>query len=324
MKAIRIHEFGGPEVMKLEETERPVPAPDEILVKVYASGVNPADWVVRNGGNNFLKPLLKLPLTLGWDAAGTVEETGSEVTGLTKGDAVYGIPNFPGDGSYAEYCVAKAGQFALKPKSISFTEAAGVPLAGLTAWTAIFYFGKLTAGQRILIHGASGGVGSLAVQFAKAKGAYVIAVASTQNLDFLKELGADEVIDYKKQQFENLLHDIDVVFDGSPLRDNNERLKSVKVLKEGGILVSVNIDFPFDDEITKALQEKNAKGELVANQPRHDWLQEMAQLIDEGKVKVVISKVFPLEKVAEAHRESETWHVRGKLVLEVRKEDEQA
>jgi len=324
MKAIRINEFGGPEVMKLEEIERPVPAPDEILIKVYASGVNPTDWGIRNGGNEFLRPFLKLPMTLGWDTSGTVEEIGNDVIGFKKGDAVYGVPNFPGDGSYAEYCVAKATQFALKPKSISFNEAAGVPLAALTAWTAIFEHGKLQAGQRILIQGASGGVGSFAVQFAKAKGAYVIGLASAHNLEYLKQLGADEVIDYKSQRFEDLLHNIDVVFEASPLRDNNERLKSVNVLKEGGILVSVNIDLPFNNEVTEALAKKNAKGELAANQPRQDWLEEMAQLIDEGKVKVVISKVFLLEQVAEAHRESETWHVRGKLVLEIRKEYEKA
>lgn len=325
MRAIRINKFGGPEVLKLEEIERPVPASDEILVKVFASGVNPTDWVIRNGGNDFLKPLLKLPMTLGWDAAGIVEELGSDVTGFEIGDEVYGIPNFPGEGgSYAEYCAAKASGFALKPKSISFNEAAGVPLAGLTAWTGIFEFGKLKAGQRILIHGASGGVGSFAVQFAKARGAYVIAVASTQNLDYLKELGADEVIDYKTQRFEDLLHDIDVVFDAAPHRDNNERIRSVKVLKEGGILVSVNIDFPFNDAVQQALAQKNTIGELAAVQVRGDWLQEMAQLIDEGKVKVVISKIYPLEQVTEAHKESETWHVRGKLILEIRKEGEKA
>ena len=307
--------------MKLEEVERPVPAPGEILVKVYASGVNPADWVIRNGGNDFLRPILKLPLTLGWDAAGVVEEIGSEVTGFKKGDAVYGIPNFPGDGSYAEYCVAKAGQFALKPKSISFNAAAGVPLAGLTAWTGIFGFGKLRAGQRILINGASGGVGSFAVQFAKAKGAYVIGVASAQNQSYLQKIGADEVIDYKTQKFEDLLQDIDVVYDAAPHRDNYERLRSVKVLKDGGILVSVNIDFPFNDEVTQALAAKHATGELVAVQMRQDWLKEIAQLIDEGKVNVEISEVYPLEQVAEAHRESETWHVRGKLILEVIKEN---
>lgn len=320
MKAIRINEFGGPEVMKLEDIECPVPASDEILVNVYASGINPTDWGIRNGGNDFLRPLLKLPMTLGWDAAGIVAETGSDVTDFKKGDAVYGIPNFPGDGSYAEYCVGKAMQFALKPKSLSFNEAAGVPLAGLTAWTGIFEYGKLQAGQRILIQGASGGVGSFAVQFAKAKGAYVIGIASANNLDYLKQLGADEVIDYQNQKFEDLVHDVDVVFEASPLRDNQERLKSVTILKEGGILVSVNIDLPFNDEVLSALANKKGKGELSFNQPKQEYLAEIAQMIDENKVKVFVSKVFPLEQVAEAHRESETWHVRGKLVLEVTKE----
>jgi len=322
MKAVRIHAFGGPEVMRLEDVARPVPAADEILIKVYASGVNPTDWGIRQGGNDFLRPFLKLPMTLGWDAAGMVEEIGSEVTAFQKGDAVYGEPNFPGDGSYAEYCVAKASQFALKPKSIGFNEAAGVPLAGLTAWTAIFEHGKLQPGQRILVQGASGGVGSFAVQFAKAKGAYVIGTASASNLDYLQQLGADEVIDYRNQKFEELVHDVDVVFEASPLRDNAERLKSVTVLKAGGILVSVNIDLPFNEEVLAALARKQATGELSANQPRQEWLTEIAQLIDAGKVKVFVSKVYPLEQVAEAHRESETWHVRGKLVLEVRKEDE--
>ena len=326
MKAVRIHEFGGPDVMKLEDIERLVPAPDEILIKVYASGVNPVDWVVRNGGNDFLKPYLTLPMTLGWDAAGIVEETGSEVTDFKKGDEVYGVPNFPGsNGSYAEYCAAKAIQFALKPKSVSFNEAAGVPLVGLVAWTGIFQLGKLQPGQRILIHGASGGVGSFAVQFAKAKSAYVIATASAGNVGFLKQIGADKAIDYKNQKFEELLQDVDVVFDASPLRDDNERMKCVSVLKNGGILVSVNVDFPFSENVLEAMKTKNAKGELLYAQMNHrEWLTEIAQLIDEGKVKVNISKVYPLTQVAEAHKESETFHTRGKLVLEIRKEDEQA
>lgn len=308
--------------MKLEEIERPVPEADEILVKVYASGVNPVDWVIRNGANDILRPFLTLPLTLGWDAAGIVEETGTDVTEFKKGDAVYGIPNFPGNGSYAEYCSAKAVQFALKPKSIGFDEAAAVPLAALTAWTGMFACGKLQAGQRILIQGASGGVGSFAVQFAKAKGAYVIGTASVENLDYLKQLGADEAIDYRNQNVEDLVHDVDVVLEASPLRDNAERLKAVTMLKEGGILVSVNVDFPFDGAVLSALAQKQATGELAANQPRQDWLTEIAELIDAGKVKVNISKIYPLNEVAEAHRESETWHVRGKLVLEIRKEEE--
>lgn len=320
MKAVRIHEFGGTEVLKLEDIERPVPKADEILVKVFASGVNPVDWVVRNGGNDFLRPSLKLPMTLGWDAAGIIEEVGNEVTDFKKGDEVYGLPDFPGDGSYAEYVTAKANQFALKPKSISFIEASAVPLTGLVAWNALFELGKLQSGQRIFIHGASGGVGSLAVQLAKAKGAYVIGSASAGNQEFLKQIGADEVIDYKTQKFEELLQDIDVVFDGSPLRDEQERLKGISILKNGGIFVSVNVDFPFSEEVKEALAKKNAKGELLYSQIKQAWLNEMARLIDEGKVKVTISKVYPLEQVADAHRKSETWHVRGKLVLEVRKE----
>ncbi|SDL52282.1 NADPH:quinone reductase [Catalinimonas alkaloidigena] len=322
MKAIRIHEFGGPEVMRLEEIERPVPASDEILLKVYASGVNAVDWVVRQGGTEAMKPFLTLPMTLGWDAAGIVEETGADVTTLKKGDAVYGVPNFPGDGSYAEYVAAKASQFALKPKRLRFNEAAGVPLAALTAWTGMFAAGKLEAGQRILIQGASGGVGSFAVQFAKAKGAYVIGIASARNHAYLKQLGADEVIDYKTQCFEKLVRDLDVVLEASPLRDNQERLKAVRVLREGGIFSSVNVDFPFNEEVMAALAQKQAQGELVNNQPRQEWLQEIAQLIDDGHVRVSVSNVFPLAEVAEAHRESETWHIQGKLVLEIRKEEE--
>ncbi len=323
MKAIRINEFGGPGVMKIEEIERPIPASDEILVKVYASGINPVDWVVRNGGNDFLKSFLTLPMTIGWDAAGIVEELGNEVKDFKKGDAVYGVPNFPGsNGSYAEYCAAKASQFAIKPKSISFNEAASVPLVGLVACNALFELGKLQAGQLVFIHGASGGVGSLAVQLAKAKGAYVIGSASAGNQEFLKQIGADEVIDYSNQKFEELLQDIDVVFDGSPLRDDNERLKCISILKDGGIFVSVNVDFPFSDEVKQALIKKHATGELVATQTDHrEWLNEMAKLIDEDKVKVHISKVFPLAQVAEAHKESETFHTRGKLVLEIKKED---
>ena len=324
MKAVRIHAFGGPEVLQLEDVARPVPAADEILIKVYASGVNPVDWVIREGSNEALRSYLTLPLTLGWDAAGVVEEVGSAVTGFEKGDAVYGEPNFPGDGSYAEYCAAKASQFARKPTSLSFIEAAGVPLAGLTAWTALFEHGKLQAGQRVLIQGASGGVGSLAVQFAKAKGAYVIGTASAGNLDHLRQLGADEVFDYRAQPVEELVRDMDVVLEASPLRDNAARVKAVTMLKEGGIFVSVNVDFPFDEAMQAALAQKQATVELSANQPRQECLQAIAQLIHARQVKVYISKVFPLDQVAEAHRESQTWHVQGKLVLRIRQDDEPA
>ena len=324
MKAIRVHAFGGPEVLQLEDVAQPVPAADEILIKVYASGVNPVDCAVREGGNDALRSFLKLPMTLGWDAAGIVEEVGSEVTAFQKGDAVYGEPNFPGDGSYAEYCAAKASQFAHKPTSLSFNEAAGVPLAGLTAWAGLFAQGQLRPGQRVLIQGASGGVGGFAVQFAKAKGAYVIGTCSASNLEYVKQLGADEVIDYQNQQLADVVRDVDVVLEASPVRDNAERLKAVAVLKDGGILVSVNLDFPFDEAVLAALAQKNATGELSANQPRQDWLTEIAQLIDAGQVTVFVKQVFPLAQVADAHRQSETRRVRGKLVLEIQKESEPA
>jgi NADPH:quinone reductase-like Zn-dependent oxidoreductase len=324
MKAVRIHAFGGPEVLRIEDVARPVPAPDEILVRVYASGVNPVDWGVREGGNDVLRPFLTLPMTLGWDAAGVVEAVGSEVTTFQPGDAVFGQPNFPGDGSYAEYVAAKASRFARKPASIDFTAAAGVPLAGLTAWTALFEQGKLQPGQRVLIQGASGGVGSFAVQFAKAKGAYVIGTASAGNLEYLRQLGADEALDYRSQQVQDQVQDVDLVIEASPLRDNAERLKAVAVLKQGGTFVSVNLDCPFNDEMHAALAAKQASGELSANQARQEWLAEIAQLIDAGQVKIFVSHVFPLEQVAEAHRQSQTWHVRGKLILEISKADEPA
>ncbi len=324
MKAIRVHEFGGPEVMKLENVERPVPATDEILVKMYASSVNPADYIIRQGGNEVLRSYLKLPLGLGLDAAGVVEETGSEVIDFKKGDKVYGVPNFPGDGSYAEYIAAKASQFSLMPHNITFNEAGAIPSCALIAWNGIVDLGKVRPGQRVLIHGAAGGVGNLAVQFAKAMGGYVIGTASAHNFDFLKELGADEVIDYNTQHFEELLCDIDVVFNASPVRDNSIRLKSVGVIREGGIFVCTHLDQPLTDDFLNALAQKNATGTLVGGGNVTTYTSSLSgttRLISEGKVKAVVSKVYPLQQVADAHRESETKHVRGKIVLEIRKEN---
>lgn len=319
MKAVRIHEFGGPEVLKIEEIERPVPTADEVLVKVYASGVNLADCKIRDGKEND-RMQVKLPVTLGWDMAGIIEAVGSNVSSLKKGDEVYGVPNFPGDGSYAEYAVAKADQVGLKPTSLDFNQAAAVPLAALTAWHGIFECGKLQSGQRILIHGAAGGVGTFALQFAKWKGAYVIGTASDNNLDFLKQLGADQTIDYQNQKFEDLVENIDVVFDAVGADGGDTQIRSVEVLKEGGVLVSTQA-VPLSDEVMTALAEKNARGEVYNVQPKAEWLNHIARLADEGKVKPIISKVYPLEEVAAAHQQSETRHVRGKLVLEVRKTD---
>ncbi len=320
MKAIRIHEFGGPEVMKLEEVERPVPKTDEILVKVYASGVNPADYIVRQGGNELLKPFLKLPFGLGLDAAGEVEEIGSDVTGFNKGDKIYGIPNFL-DGTYAEFIAAKANQFALMPRNISFNEAGAIPSCALMAWNGM-YLGNIQAGQRVLVHAAAGGIGSLALQFAKSKGAYVIGTASEHNFDFLKQLGADEVIDYKNKDFASRLDNVDIVFDASPVRDEEARKNMAATVKERGIFVSVQIPYPFSNELLEVLTKKHAEGKMIRRElDVNQSLTDIAKLIEEGKVKVIINKVYPLEKVAEAHLEIETKHVRGKIVLEIRKEN---
>lgn len=322
MKAIRIDEFGGPEVMKIVEIERPRPAPDEILVKVYAASVNPADYIVRQGGNEGLKPLLKLPLGLGLDAAGIIEEVGSEVTGFKKGDRVYGVPNYL-DGSYTEYLAAKANQFALMPHTIDFNEAGSLPACARMAWSGMVEKAKVKPGERVLIHGAAGGIGNLALQFAKAYGAYVIGTASAHNADFLKQLGADEVIDYNTQRFEDIVRDIDVVFNATPTTSVDEalRLRSVPVLKEGGIFVCTHGVWP-NEEFKELLARKNATVAMAGVDINHQHcLTEVAKLIDAGKVKAVVSKVYPWEQAAEAHRDIETKHVRGKIVLEIRKED---
>jgi len=306
--------------MKIEEAERPVPQADEILVKMYASGVNPADYVVRQGGNEILKPFLKLPLGLGLDGAGEIEEIGSDVTGFKKGDKVYGIPNFL-SGTYAEFIAAKATQFAIMPNNVSFNEAGAIPSCALMAWNGMD-LGKVSAGQRVLIHGAAGGIGTLALQFAKSKGAYVIGTASQRNFDFLKQLGADEVIDYKDKNFAGLLQDIDVVFDGSPVFNEDARIMMAGALKDGGRFVSVQIPYPFSKGFFNILAKKHAEAKMIRRElDVAQSLTDIAKLIEAGKVRVSISKVYPLEKAAEAHSELETKHVRGKIALEIRKEN---
>ena len=309
MKAVRIHEFGGPEVLKVEEIDRPTPQPDEILIKIYASGVNPVDWKIRSG-KNYERYKNPMPITLGWDMAGVVEDMGKDVKGFAKGDEVYARPDLNKDGTYAEYITVKANNVGFKPKSIGFNEAAAVPLAALTAWQGLFDHGKLQQGQRILIHAAAGGVGTFAVQFAKWKGAYVIGTASEDNIDFLKHLGADKVINYKKQRFEDVVKDIDVVFD---LIGGDTQTRSVAVLKNGGILVST-VGITTDKDV---LAKKNIHGEAYMAQSYPDQLNEIARLIDEGKIKPIVADIMPLDKAAEAQRISAEGHTRGKIVLEV-------
>src|SRR6202012_3383777 len=307
MKAIRIYEFGEPEVMKIVEVECPVPAADEILVKMYAASVNPADYIIRRGGNEGLKPLLKLPMALGIDGAGVVEEIGSEVTEFKKGDRVYGVPNYL-DGSYTEYLAAKSNQFALMPHTLNFNEAASLPACARMAYNGMVERAKVRSGQRVLVHGAAGGIGNLALQFAKAYGAYVIGTASERNADFLKELGADEVIDYNTQKFEDIVSDSDVGFNATPTTSVDEalRLRSVPVLKEGGIFVCTHGVWP-NDEFKELLARKNATVAMAgADIDHYRCLTEVAKLVDAGKVKAIVSKVYPWEQAAEAHRDSET------------------
>lgn len=327
MKAVRIHAFGGPEVLHLEEVPTPIPAPDELLIQQYATSVNPADYVIREGGNDFLRPYLTLPRGLGFDVAGVVQALGTAVTGFQVGDAVYGIPNGL-SGSYAEYVAAKASQFAHKPASLSFNEAGALPCCALIAWNGIVDLGQVQPGQRVLIHGAAGGVGSLAVQLAKAKGAVVIGTASAQNHAFLRSLGADEVLDYHQQRFADRLRDIDVVFNASPVRDEQARLQAVAVLKPGGFFVCTQLDAPFSAALQQAFATKQITGTLVGdtslrlgNATPQQCLAAIATFIDAGQVKAIVSRVYPLAEVAVAHQESQTKHVRGKLVLAIRAEE---
>ena len=308
MKAIRIHEFGGPDVLKYEDAPQPVPAADEVLIKVHASGVNPVDSKIRAGHAQGKFPI-SFPLIPGWDVSGEIEEVGNAVLNFRKGDEVYSRPDPTRNGTYAEYVVVKADQVNQKPKSINHDKAAAVALAGLTAWQGLFTHGDLQDGQKVLIHGASGGVGTYAVQFAKWKGAHVIGTASTDNIDFLYELGADDVIDYKNEKFEEEVKDVDLVFD---LIGGDTQKKSLQVIKNGGRLITTVK--PENQEEAK-LKNIHIEGFMAQSLPGD--LQQIADLIDSGKVKPVISEIIPIENAAEAHEKIEKGHTRGKIVLRV-------
>ncbi|THD52160.1 NADP-dependent oxidoreductase [Phenylobacterium sp.] len=305
MKAVRIHEFGGPEVLRVEDQPRPDPAPGEVLVRVEAASVNPVDYKMRNGG---YIPERALPVTLGRDVAGAIEAVAGETSGFKAGDAVYAM--LARDrGGYVEYVAVKAADCARKPERLDFIQAAAVPLAALTAWQGLFDHGRLAAGQRVLIHGASGGVGHFAVQFAKARGATVFATCSQEDVAFVRGLGADEVIDYHAERFEDRAHDIDLVYD---LVAGETQDRSWTVLKDGGVMVSTL------KEPDKAKAEaKRARGVHYMAQPNGGQLAEIARLIDDGKVTPVIAAVFTLADAAKAERKLENEHVRGKIVLEV-------
>ncbi|SRR5579883_248717 len=308
MKAVRVHEYGGPEVLKYEDAPRPEPAAGEVLVRVHAAGVNPVDWKVRAG---YLKGFInyKLPMIPGWDLSGVVESVGPGVTEWKAGDEVYSRPDISRDGTYAEFITVKSGELGNKPKSLDHIKASAIPLAALTAWQALFDAGQLKAGQRVLIHAAAGGVGTFAVQLAKWKGAHVIGTASERNHALLKELGADELIDYGKVRFEDVVHDVDLVLDAMA---GETRDRSWKVIKKGGILVTI-LGQPSQEDAEK--HGVRAAGVFV--QPNRAELEEIGVLVDAGKVKPVIEAVLPLKDARRAHEMNQTLHTRGKLVLQV-------
>ena len=308
MKAVRIHAYGGLEVLHYEDVAMPKLNPDDILIRVRAAAINPVDWKIREG---YLQSALqhKLPLVLGWDVSGEVVEVGPEAAGFRVGDEIYVRPNIERDGGYAEYIAVKASEATRKPSSLDHLHAAAVPLAALTAWQALVDAADLQTGQTVLVHAAAGGVGSLAVQLAKARGARVIATASAVNRGLVTELGADEFIDYTKTRFEDAVKAVDVVFDTIG-GDTQER--SWQVLKPGGILVSV-----VSPPSKETAAERGVRRAFVFIHADGEQLSAIAQLIDEGKMKPIIHTVLPLAEARQGHAISQGGHARGKIVLHV-------
>jgi NADPH:quinone reductase-like Zn-dependent oxidoreductase len=312
MRIIRFYAYGGPEQLVLEHIPRPEPAAGEVLVRVYAAGVNPIDWKIRKGFFKDVRPV-PLPFTPGSELAGTVERLGPGVTGFTVGQAVYGRGAM---GAYADYAVVGAEGLASIPHHLSFNQAASVPVGASTAWLALFGLADLHAGQRVLIHGAAGGVGNYAVQLARRIGAHVIGTASSKNLEFVRMLGAETVIDYTTTPLEQVVHEIDVVVDplGGEIQD-----RSWPLLKPGGILVAVG--HPSAKEMAAKYGVRTASTVLAQRVPSGhltEPLREISTLIESGCLLPQLGKVFPLEEAAQAL--SETGHGRGRIVLHIANE----
>ncbi|GAA2272441.1 NADP-dependent oxidoreductase [Nonomuraea roseoviolacea subsp. roseoviolacea] len=307
MRAVMQSSFGGPEVLRVVDTERPEPLSGEVLVRVWASGVNPVDAAVRSGAF----PLLgQPPFGVGWDISGVVEEAAPGAR-YKVGDEVYGMPFFPRAATgYAEYVATPSRQVARKPVTLDHVQAAALPLAGLTAWQSLVDAADVKAGDRVLIHRAAGGVGHLAVQIAKARGAYVIALASAGKHEFVSSLGADEVIDYRAVDFTEAVRDVDVVLDSNALGES-----SLAVLRPGGMLVSI-----MEHANAKLAARVEAAGRRFAGvsvEPDYAALEAIATLVDAGAVRPHVQDTFPLEEAGKAHEVLEAGQVRGKLVLTV-------
>jgi NADPH:quinone reductase-like Zn-dependent oxidoreductase len=305
-------EFGGPEVLKIADVPRPEPVPTEVLVRVHAAGVNPVDWKTRNG-RGAAAAMGPLPFTIGWDVSGVVEQIGYGVTRFQVGDEVFGMPRFPRQAAaYAEYLTSPSRQLTRKPASLSHIEAAAVPLGSLTAWLAIVETARLEAGQRILIHGAAGGVGHLAVQIAKSRGATVIGTAKAAQHDFLRGLGADQLIDYTATRFEDEVADLDVVFD---LIGGETSMRSLPTLRRGGLLIV--IPSGTDQPVLGEAERRGVRATNIMVEPDYPALEQIAALAEAGELRVEIDRVFPLAEAAKAHEHGETRSGRGKIVLSV-------
>jgi NADPH:quinone reductase-like Zn-dependent oxidoreductase len=311
MKAVQIHRYGEPSVLQLEERPRPEPAAGELLVRAVAAGVNPIDVKTRAGGGLAGRyGTGQFPLVLGWDISGTVAEIGAKVSGFEVGDAVYGMPRFPEiAAAYAEYVTAPASQLAHKPKSIDHVHAAALPLVSLTAWQALFEAADLKQGQRILIHAAAGGVGHIAVQLAKWKGAIVSGTASGRNAEFLEEIGVNQFVDYERQRFEDVLSNVDVVLDslGGEVRE-----RSWGVLKRNGIIVSL-----LGPPSPETAAEHGVRSTSILVHPDRNELAEIATLVDGETVKPYVEAVYTLAEAAQAHTHVQKGHTRGKVVLRI-------
>ena len=312
MKAVRIYEYGGRDMLHYEDAPCPEVAQDEVLIRLAATSVNPFDWAARNGYVASYYTY-SFPLILGLDVAGTIEGIGSEVQGFSVGDEVYARADPAKNGAYASYIALPAALVARKPASLDLIQSAAVPHAAFSAWSALIGVAKLASGQTVLIHAAAGGVGTFAVQLAKWRGARVIGTGSAQNLDFLRDLGADEVIDHENTRFEDVVRDVDVVLDLVGDMPDNTQTRSWKVIKPGGILASL-VQFPSPE----AAAEHHVRGSFVsADACSGQWLDEFGALIDGGQVSPVVSTVLPLEEVRLAHEKSEGRHVRGKIVMQI-------
>ncbi|QJY48879.1 NADP-dependent oxidoreductase [Pseudonocardia broussonetiae] len=312
MRAMVCETPGGPEALVLQDVPVPEPGPGEVRVRVEAAGVNPIDWKTRSG----LGPAKSFggrPFVVGWDVAGVVDALGPGATGLEPGDPVLGMARFPSpDGAYAEFVTAPAGHFRVRPPDMDAVEAAALPLAGMTAWQSLYEVGRLAAGQRVLIHAAAGGVGHLAVQIAKAGGAHVVGTASAGKQDLLRELGCDQVVDYRAERFEEVVEPVDLVYD---LVGGETAVRSFALVKPSGMLIclpTVAVDAALD-----AAREHGVRASGAHVVPGGPGLDELLALRAAGRLRVLVAGTFPLEQAADAHRLGEQGRTTGKIVLTV-------